>query len=327
MCPDTNPCSQHTSPCLDHNPCYEDCGCLNPTTFACLTKPGTYACLGVNNNMNGLQVLAAINDKICSLSGGDSDPSSDKYVRISSNDTTSNYLASKLIVGNYLTTTVINPGANEQYRLNVVPSTLVSTDAGNAIDIGTDGKLRAIIEVPTPDVSVIAGSGVTVTGSGPSSDPFIVSINPSISVVRPCFDNTWRSLIPSGPAVSPAGVTYVSGNPQYRYRFDGTIEFKGSITYTVVFTNSSPGRRFTFTLGSLPTTCLTLTEQAGVADLKYMRYIDYTEMTDSEVREYGYVIRKSAQNIILEFSSLYTSATTSKTIVVNFEGAVIYPNI
>lgn len=51
------------NPCNESNPCYDNCGCLNPTTFVCITKPGTYATLGITNDMTGDQVLNAINIK------------------------------------------------------------------------------------------------------------------------------------------------------------------------------------------------------------------------------------------------------------------------
>lgn len=60
-CPDSN-C--YDSPCGGSNPLYEDCGCLNPSTFECITKPGTYPDLGITSDMNGLQVLALINQRV-----------------------------------------------------------------------------------------------------------------------------------------------------------------------------------------------------------------------------------------------------------------------
>ena len=317
-----NPCDTNCT----ENPCYDDAGCLNPTTFACITRPGTLPCLGVTNDMNGLQAFAAIETAFCNLTVSPPDAGADIYARISSGDTTSNYLASKIVVGAYLTSTILNASGNEQMRLNVSPAALISTDAGNTLDIGTDGKLRSIITLPSPDVQVVGGTGVTVTGTGPTSDPFVVSINPSIEVVRNCFDNTWRDV--TLVATANVNVVYVSGTPQYRYRFDGTIEFRGSATYTIAYgAYSTSGRKYTITIGNIPTSCVTVGEQAGVSDLKSMHYIDVPQAgADQITQQYGYIIRKSTQNIIIEFQSSFTSST-SKTIVVNFEGAVSYPLI
>lgn len=321
-CPDTDPCAPV---CLDANACYDDCGCLNPTTFACITKPGTLPCLGVTNDMNGLQALAAIEAAFCALVITPPDPAVDVFTRVSVTDTTSNYLSSKLVVGAYLTSTILNAGGNEQLRINVSPAALVSSDAGNIIDIGTDGKLRAIPPAPVVDILVVGGSGVTVTGTGPTADPFVVSINPAIEVVRPCFDSTWRDI--TLVATGTADVTYVSGNPQYRYRFDGTIEFRGSITHTINFgTYSTSARQRTITMGNIPTTCVTVGEQAGTKDLKSITYIDGPGAGDQITQTYGYIIRKNSQNLVLVFPSSYILATT-KTIVVDFEGAVSHPLI
>lgn len=318
----TNPC-EHT--CLDANACYDDCGCLYPTTFACITKPGTLPCLGVTDDMTGLEALAAIEAAFCALTIDPPAPGSDKYVKVSATDTTANYLSSKLVVGSFLTSTVLNASSNEQLRINVSPAALVSTDSGNQLDIGTDGKLRVIVTPPAADILVVGGSGVTVTGTGPSSDPFVVSINPSIEVVRPCFDSVWRDI--TLVATGTADVTYISGNPQYRYRYDGTIEFRGSITHDVNFgAYSGASRQRTITMGNIPTTCLTAGELAGTKDLKSVMYINGPGAGDQITQQYGYIIRKNTQNIVLVFQSAFIAATT-KTIVVDFEGAVSHPLI
>lgn len=322
-----NPCTichrDYGCSCNHDNPCYEDCGCLNPNTFNCITLPGTLPAIGVTNNMNGLQVLAAINNTINTLVLG-TNPSQDKYVRASITDTTSGYLANKLLSGLYLKTTLLNAGSNEQLLLDANLPAMISGDEGNLLEIGTDNKMRVIFTPPAPDFGVVGGSGVTVTGTGVSSDPFVVSTNPSISALRNCFTGTWSNITLA--SLSNAYVTYVSGTPQYRIRFDGTIEFRGSATYTVAFSNYSGGQRtVTLTVASIPSTCVTLSELAGVSDLKAINYIDAPQASaDQIVQQFGYIIRKSTQNIILSFQSSFTNATT-KTIVVNFEGAISYP--
>lgn len=251
----------------------------------------------------------------------------DINAKITSNDTTTGYLDSKITTGTYLTKSINNPLGNENLELDVVPETLISTDVGNQLVLGTDGALKTLYTAPDgSETSVIAGIGIVLSGSGTTVDPYIVSTNPSIQVTRPCFDSTWRAvtLVASGNA----NVTYVSGAPQYRYRFDGSVEFKGSATYTVSFGNySSSNRKYTVPLGSIPTTCLTAGELAGIADLKSINYIDVPQAgADQYTQMYGYIVRKNAQNIILEFQSSFIGAT-SKSIVVNFEGVVIHPSI
>jgi len=352
-CTDNNPCN----PCSQH----DDCGCINPNTFGCTTYSGTYlSCLGVSNAEDGDTILSKINDKICSIGkvlvdGSDICPKylidkleagtditltvtgtgCDEKIRIdavqggvpidvnakvSAADTTTGYLWDKLKTGIFLSKTKENPAGNEDILFDVVPVTLLSTDIGNPLYIGTDGKLMSTCIAPDgSETKVIAGTGVTVTGTGTLINPYIVSTNPSIQVVRACFDNTWRdiTIVPTGNA----NVVFLSGAPQYRYRFDGTLEFRGSISYTIAFAaNTSANRKYTITMGNIPTTCLTLAEQAGTSDLKSITYIE------SVGQMYNYIIRKSTQNILLEFQSSFTTAT-SKTIVVNFDGAVSYPTI
>lgn len=325
-CHNTDPCEQPCTDCSPSNPGYDNCGCINPTTWECITLPGVLSALNVTNDMNGLEVLQAINNVINDLTVDPPSPGADIFAKVSSTDTTASYLDSKLLGSTYITKAVVNPGSNEKIKFSLTPSTLISADGGNILETGTDGKLRVVATSVAADIQVVGGSGVTVTGTGPASDPFVVSINPSISVARTCFDNTWRSitLVSSGNA----NVTYVSGTPQYRYRFDGTIEFKGSITYTVDFgAYSSGNRRFTIPMGNIPVTCITALEQTGTVDMKGINYIDTPQASADQItQQYGYIIRKNAQNLILEFQSSFTGATT-KTIVVNFEGCVSHPNI
>lgn len=249
----------------------------------------------------------------------------DINAKITSNDTTSGYLDSKITTGSYLTKTILNPSANEKLQLDVVPSTLISSDDGNQLVLGTDGGLKTSLSVPDgSETIIIAGVGVNVSGSGPLGDPYIISTNPSIQVVRPCFDSVWRNV--TLVATGNANVVYVSGAPQYRYRFDGSIEFRGTATYTVAFgTYQTANRKYTITIGNIPVSCVTLGEQAGVRDLKGINYIDIPQASaDQIVQQYGFIIRKSAQNMIVEFQSSFT-ASTSKSIVVSFDGAVSHP--
>lgn len=358
------------NPCVPNDPCgtYDNCGCLNPTTFDCVTNTGPdLPCLNVANGETGTSILGKIEAKACNIgkvlvNENDTCPEYlfdkleegtnislqvtgtgcdrkitihaveggtpvDVNAKVTVNDTTSDYLTNKLLVGTYLSKTLVSPSGNEKLRFDVNIASLVSTDVGNQLSIGVDGGLKTLYDAPDgSETKVMAGTGVTVSGTGTTSDPYVVSTNPSISVARLCFDNIWRpiSLIATG---NP-NVVYVSGAPQYRYRFDGSIEFKGSATYTVSFGAYSTGnRKFTITAGSIPTTCLTGAEQSGSADLKSITYIDTPQASADQITQlYGYIIRKTTANIILEFQSSFTGAT-SKSIVVNFDGAISHPSI
>lgn len=359
-CEENNPCN----PCNE----YDNCGCLNPNTFGCTTYGGSaLPCLDVANGEDGDSILAKIDEKVCDIgkvlvSGDDTcaeylidklsagtnitltqtGTGCDRTIRIdaveggtpidinakvTSNDTTTGYLNSKLTTGTYISKTINNPSGNENLEFDVDVAALISSDAGNQLTLGGDGGLATLYTAPDgSETKIVAGVGVTVTGTGTLSDPYIVSTNPSIQILRACFDNTWRPITLSATGI--ANVVYAAGAPQYRYRFDGTIEFRGSITYNVTFGAYSTGnRKYTFTMGTISTTCLNLSEQAGTADLKCMHYIDVPQASaDQIVQQYGYIVRKSAQNIILELQSSFT-ATTAKTLVVNLEGAVSYPLI
>lgn len=359
------PCPTIT-PCTECNECYDNCGCLNPTTFECITNPGAHTSLGITDEMNAKEALEALNETVEGILGNTGKVSLDAIdtcpeflmdkiaaglnislqkigtgcsaqleisastggvpvdtkVKASINDTTAGALLDKIDTGIYLTKSILNPAGNEQLKLDVVPATLLSSDLDNQLTIGGDGKLKTLYTSPTgAETKVVAGVGVTVSGVGTTGDPYVVASNPTIQVARTCFDATWRPI--TLVAVANPNVIVAAGAPQYRYRFDGSIEFKGSLTLNVAFgAYSTSDRKYTVTIGNIPTTCVTITEQGGTVDMKGINYID---IPNTITQTYGYIIRKSTQNIIIEVQSAFQVAT-AKTIVINFEGCVSHPS-
>ncbi len=324
-CSDCNECNE----CLEDNPCYDNCGCLNPTTFECITVPG----LGLNyvpitNSMNGKQVLAAINAAIGDLQASVADivapisNSSDIKVKVSSNDTLTGYLGSKIGEGSHIKINTLNPSGNEILRIAVTPNTLISADAGNSLSLGTDQRLKVV--VPTPDNgNLVNGANITITGVGSLANPYIISSPNVLAPIRPCFDGIWR-VLPLNSLTNP-GITYIAGIPKYRIRHDGTIEIKGTITYSVAFgAYNSLTYRLADSIATLPSTCLTLTEQAGAADLKSI--FTTTDPTGTHPEFSSYKIQKGSNGIRIEFGSGFKTGKTI-TMVVSFDGVMIHPNI
>lgn len=352
-------CNSCNDNCQDTNPCYEDCGCLNPTTFKCTSYTGAdLPNLEVTDTTDGEALLGLIDTKIGDIGkvlvdGSDDCPALledkleaglnisiqavgegcnrklqinassggvavDVKTKVSANDTTSDHLYSKTTNGVYISRTIENAGGNEKLKFDLNISSLVSADSGNQLSFGSDGKLKTLYTVPDgSETKIVQGNGVIVTGIGTMDDPYVVATNDAIQIKQPCFDGVWRNL--SLLATGNAAVAYISGTPQYRFRYDGSVEFRGQAVYTVAFAGTPSSRRFTVTIANLPTSCLTLGEQAGTSDLKGINYVD-----TSLLSVYGYIIRKATEKIILEFQTTYENAA-SKTIVVSFDGCVSHP--
>ena len=79
-CLDTTNCSD---PCNQ----YDNCGCVNPTTFGCTTYTGSaLPCLEVENGENGDDILAKIEEKACNIG----------KVMLDADDTCPEYLEDKI---------------------------------------------------------------------------------------------------------------------------------------------------------------------------------------------------------------------------------------
>lgn len=359
------------SPCGEHP--YDDCGCINPTSFPCVdikkdlpnldlkkdsdtggelldkldafvgemkgakgkvllneddTCPGLIGDkleAGMNISLSYVGVGCEKRLRIDATEGG---IPVDVSVKATASDTTASYLNDKVTGGTFISKSISNVNGEQKVKLDVSVDSIISADAGNMLEKGADGGLKTKYTAPDgSETKIIAGAGANVTGLGTPSTPYIIALEGAVSAVKTCFDGVWRDFSVNTETGS-AGVTHNSSAVKYRIRFDGTIEFRGSASFTVAFSEySSANRKFTVALGSLPTTCLTAPELAGVADLKNVNYIDIPQASVDQITQmYGYIVKKNSQNIIVDFQSSFTNAT-SKTIVISFDGVVIHPNI
>lgn len=283
------PCHEPTcNDCNSVNPCYDNCGCLNPTTFECITNINqNYPHIPFNVNQNGQELLIQLNSTLNTLKenqfkvrADDSDTCPDSlfdkieagnenitlevtgsgcnrklvisagedigsagadiYAKVSANDTTSDYLTNKFTSGTYVKKSVINPGGDEKIKFDIVIADLISGDSGNQLTQGIDGKLKTSFVTPDGSetkLSVISNQGLTLQGTGTIGNPYIIGTNGAIFAIQPFCDGVWRSMIFTNG--SNSDVTLNSQSAQYRLRFDGTIEFRGVINYTVNFTTSN----------------------------------------------------------------------------------------
>lgn len=364
-------CNNDCSPAPVTNPCdYDNCGCLNPSTFKCTTYTGPDLEYIASKDDDGNKILAKIDEMFADLIAnkgkvlvdGDDDCQKlledallegtnislqvvgtgcnrriridsttggvpvDVNAKVSASDNTSGYLHTKTQDGTFISRSIVNPGGNEKLKFDVNISSLISSDSGNLLAVGGDGKLKtSFTEADGSETKLVEGTGVNISGTGTILDPYVLSTNASIYALRNCFDGVWRDItIASGNS----NVVIASGKVQYRYRHDGSIEFRGNVTFNVAFGNyATNNRKYTVAIGTIPTSCITPAEQAGTADLKNINYIDAPQASADQItQQYGYIIRKSGSSIILEFQSSFTN-NTSKTIVVSFDGAVSHSNI
>jgi hypothetical protein len=377
-CSPYTPCHETTcNECNTVNPCYDNCGCLNPVDFECVNNPGTQSALGVVNTDNGKEVLEKINTKISDLlskvglskvDGSDTCPDTleekivagnenvtievtgtgcakvleisvgdgigtagnNNKVSVSASDTTTDFLTGKLAVGNFLTKTIVNPAGDEDLRLDVSIPSLISTDSSNQIVLGSDNKLKVIAGVADgSETKIVQGTGCTVTGAGTIGSPYIISSNPTITAAKACFDGVWKNITFNG--TYPANLSFVAGVPQYRKRFDGTIEFRGSATFQTQFPAGGSG---TILAANLSTTlaineisgCYSLSNLANTSDLKSVTYNDSNNILGTPLKQTTYTIRFGSGNITLLFHSTIDT-TVAKTITVNFDGAMYHPNL
>ena len=259
---------------------------------------------GANIAITEVGVGAAKQLRIDSITGG---TVQDINVKISSNDTTSSYLNSKVTVGSYLTKIITSPSGNEKLHFDVSTASLLSTDPSNKLVLGFD-------------------NGLLFDG---------------ISRVDPTYNNVWNSLTLTG--TPPAGVTLVSNNVKYRVNFDGTLQFRGYLDYSVDFTKYTSANttwQYSFVLTSLSTVLAgTFTSgQIGNASGQQRSIASETMIevpaalispdTFPKITQMkGYNVEWSTTNLTMKLYGIYEANTLSKAIRVSFEGTSLQPNI
>jgi hypothetical protein len=365
----------HTDPCKDPcnaDPCYDNCGCLNPTTFECVTKPGNYHHIKVTNDMNGRQVISSIDNKVAELediSGkvliDDQDfcPSNlinkikagqnisitqvgdgcdkrllitagtgigpagvDVNVKVTANDTTSSFLNNKVEVGPLLSKSVIGGIGNQRLRIETAPLiNYLSSDSGNALTLGSDGKIKTTYTAPNGSETKIQTPSVgalQITGTGTNADPYVIIANPAIFPIRNSFDNTWKKL----PLVSGGGVTIQdSPGAYFRYRFDGSVEFKGRVTANVTFpataSSVSADSLFTFLTGGTNP----IASAAEISRSSILKSISSYNGVGLSI--YNIKVESGKLGIRFIYTGPTASTVTTRDFIVDFDSAVYHLDI
>mgnify|MGYP001439610706 CR=1 FL=1 len=380
-CNQHNPCHQPTcNECNPENPCYDNCGCLNPTTFECITNfKRNYPNIPLNISDNGNDLLLNLDtslkiireeyhkvksddsdicpsnlfDKIkpgneninISVSGtgcnryiyisageGIGDAAPDVKVAISQNDNCSDFLGNKIKDGIYVKTFVDTDITNcSKLYFDINPVDLISSNNNNALSLGFDGKLNVLIpEFTGTETKILTpnNSGLTISGEGSLSNPYIINTNGALFRLRPYFNNVWRNLTFNNG--SNSAVTIQSQNVSFRYRWDGTIEFKGFISYTVNFSTSN---KISINSSQIPANGVnnvSSLELNRTVNIKNFLTFDNPFIIDNSPSLLGYNINVLAAlpgqnaNIQVEFLS---NVSGDKLITLTFDGCQYHPNI
>lgn len=167
---------------------------------------------------------------------------SDINVKVSPTDTTSGLLNNKIEVGQFLVKSIIGGIGNQRLRVDLGSlNNLISSNSGNALGLGTDGKLKTTFNIPNGSETKIQGGGATtVTGNGTNANPYVIFTNPSVFPKRNTFDGIWKPLA----LTVSSGITIGNSDIYYRFRFDGTVEFKGRATLNVTFATGTTSNDF-----------------------------------------------------------------------------------
>ena len=368
-----NTCHEPTcNECNPVNPCYENCGCLNPTTFECITNfTQNYPYIPLNVNQTGSEFLSQLNATINGLQSNlykvkadDSDTCPDNlfdkieagsnigisvsgsgcnrkltinagtgfvvppdvFTKVSANDTTSGYLGAKTIDGIYVKKTITSPGANEKIKFDITIADLISGDSGNQLTQGLDGKLKTSFSAPNGSetkISIADNSGLTKSGTGTSSDPYILGTYGNNFPARTYFNGVWRDIIFNNGAAANLSVT--SQSVKFRYRTDGSIEFKGSVTYSVKF-DAGTGNKRIINGASFPANGInnvTSGELDRIVNLKNYMTFDVPTAIATAPNLTGYNINM----LDAAFEFMHNTTAAAKIIVITMDGCVYHPSL
>jgi hypothetical protein len=378
-CAPYTPCHEPTcNECNPVNPCYDNCGCLNPTTFDCVTNfKQNYPHIPLNVNQTGSDLLTQLNTTINGLKenqfkvksdDADTCPDSlfdkleaagdvsfsivgtgcnrklrinstasgnpvDQNVKVSGTDTTANFLGAKIVDGTYVKKTTLNGGGNEQLRFDITVSDLISGDSGNQLTQGVDGKLKTSFSAPDGSetkVTIAQNQGLTISGTGTLANPYVIGTYGNNFPTRTYFDGAWRNLTFTNASAS--NITVSSQSVQFRYRGDGSIEFRGSVTYSVQFDGTTGNKRIingaSFPLNG--NNNVSSAEVNRVVNLKNYMTFDVPTTIPSTPNITGYNVNMLAaapnQNANIQLEFMHNTAAT-KSIVITMDGAIYHPNI
>lgn len=108
---------------------------------------------------------------------------SGSLVKISSNDTTADYLFNKLVAGSNITLTILNPGGNEEIEIASSVGGAIQTPTGTVNGTNT---IFTFTRVPTV-IFVDGGRGMKATSSDGTVNWTVVGLVVTL-VVAPNFD-------------------------------------------------------------------------------------------------------------------------------------------
>ncbi len=136
-------CDCTCSRCVPCPPTIAEEGCPSITYMECVKSEADFDenCLEITNADTLYEMMEKLIEAICDLQDG----AGDKYVRISSLDTTSGYLSSKLKKksGSPLTLTIKNSGLNEYLEIDInttgIPGTTLIANDSSTIDFTQSG--------------------------------------------------------------------------------------------------------------------------------------------------------------------------------------------
>jgi hypothetical protein len=223
-CPCEN-CSQTTTTTLNCTPvdyCVD--GCPDILDSKCVVYKGDdLDCTEVETNDTLEEVIAKLDEAICGITN-DTD---DKMVRISSADTTSGYLETKLIAGDYILLDKLNTGLNESIQVNVdyaslsgllVQTPLVVTSTDNTVFFAQSGTANHTVNLKV-NVAPDAGNLIQVYSGG-----LYVQASETHKVMSNNLDGIpdyLESKIFAGSNITLTSVPYTDGvNNGYKIRID-----------------------------------------------------------------------------------------------------------